>query len=227
MMHRKTTCLWLVLPVVLLIPVAVASADVISQSGVTYTYGVAPNASYPDDSFTKLKDGVSITTPDFTKCVGWQSVGTSINLATVNFDLGKAYELDQVQVNYGVYGGANVTGWSAWTVTLYSDFARTNAVYTKSFNSSDLTAADGWNQCNFGDALATGYWGHLNIAPAESAQYVQIVGTSHMAYVGETYEGWGMVAEVQFSQVVPEPSSFALLAAGLFGLVAYAWRKRK
>ena len=26
---------------------------------------------------------------------------------------------------------------------------------------------------------------------------------------------------------VPEPSTLALLASGLFGLVAYAWRKRK
>jgi hypothetical protein len=27
--------------------------------------------------------------------------------------------------------------------------------------------------------------------------------------------------------VVPEPGTLALLAAGLMGLVAYAWRKRK
>jgi len=27
--------------------------------------------------------------------------------------------------------------------------------------------------------------------------------------------------------VVPEPSTIALLASGLFGLLAYAWRKRK
>jgi len=30
-----------------------------------------------------------------------------------------------------------------------------------------------------------------------------------------------------FSQVVPEPGTLAMLAAGLIGLVAYAWRKRK
>ena len=27
--------------------------------------------------------------------------------------------------------------------------------------------------------------------------------------------------------VIPEPSSFVLLVMGMFGLVAYAWRKRK
>ena len=29
------------------------------------------------------------------------------------------------------------------------------------------------------------------------------------------------------STAVPEPSTLALLAGGLFGLVAYAWKKRK
>ena len=28
-------------------------------------------------------------------------------------------------------------------------------------------------------------------------------------------------------QLVPEPSTLALLAAGVMGLIAYAWRKRK
>ena len=34
------------------------------------------------------------------------------------------------------------------------------------------------------------------------------------------------IDNVRFS-AVPEPSTFVLLGTGLFGLLAYAWRKRK
>jgi len=40
-----------------------------------------------------------------------------------------------------------------------------------------------------------------------------------------TYTGKG--DSVEFTSVVPEPSTLALLGCGLFGLLAYAWRKRK
>ncbi|MBN1393415.1 MAG: PEP-CTERM sorting domain-containing protein [Pirellulales bacterium] len=41
--------------------------------------------------------------------------------------------------------------------------------------------------------------------------------------------GWGLKDGVQhaFLMTIPEPSTFALLIAGLIGLLAYAWRKRK
>ena len=39
--------------------------------------------------------------------------------------------------------------------------------------------------------------------------------------------GANVVDDFRISQAVPEPSTLALLAAGLVGLLAYAWRKRK
>ncbi len=37
----------------------------------------------------------------------------------------------------------------------------------------------------------------------------------------------GVIDEVRLVQIIPEPSTLALLTAGLLGLLAYAWRKRK
>jgi hypothetical protein len=38
---------------------------------------------------------------------------------------------------------------------------------------------------------------------------------------------WTGVGDTAEFKVIPEPSTLVLLASGLFGLVAYAWRKRK
>ena len=48
-------------------------------------------------------------------------------------------------------------------------------------------------------------------------------------YVGfGTYASTAQVSNLQLSAAsVPEPSTFALLVGALFGLIAYAWRKRK
>ncbi len=43
----------------------------------------------------------------------------------------------------------------------------------------------------------------------------------------DTMNHWYDQTEFTFRVVVPEPSTTVLLACGLFGLLCYAWRKRK
>ena len=50
-------------------------------------------------------------------------------------------------------------------------------------------------------------------------------------YIGTNSSGsrgfTGAIDEVVVSNLVPEPTALVLLATGLIGLLAYAWRKRK
>ena len=45
-----------------------------------------------------------------------------------------------------------------------------------------------------------------------------------MPFTESEFDGQGGVASID---AIPEPSAIVLLAMGLFGLLAYAWRKRK
>lgn len=63
-----------------------------------------------------------------------------------------------------------------------------------------------------------------NYSQLENAYY----NTSGFGYFGGTsYTNRVTVDYFQYGAAVPEPSTLALLASGLIGLLAYAWRKRK
>ena len=49
--------------------------------------------------------------------------------------------------------------------------------------------------------------------------------TSYIGFGND--DAWGYIDNVKLSVATPEPSTLALLATGLLGLLAYAWRKRR
>lgn len=67
---------------------------------------------------------------------------------------------------------------------------------------------------------------NLNLTPNEDGNYVS---AGIFFYVGSfnTSPQYGFVDDISIVRVVPEPGTLALLTCGLFGLAAYAWRKRR
>ena len=228
MLFRVTTQrLWIGLFVLALAPVAGAWGDTISSSGITYSYGVAPNGGYGDAGLTKLTDGVTFG-EYATVCAGWNSTSASKSDATITFNLSKSYLLDNIQVYYDLTGAAAISGWESWTVTMSNNADMSNPVYNHTFTTSELTTTAGWYQVPaWSDATNDGYHtGSLAVTPTQAAQYIKLVGTSQLLDCGQYgMAGWGMISEVQLSSI-PEPSVIILLTTGLFGLLCYAWRKR-
>ena len=66
-------------------------------------------------------------------------------------------------------------------------------------------------------------YGLMNINHQTNAQGQQLFSDiSHPSQIG-----YNLMGDTWASAIVPEPSSLVLLATGLLGLLAYAWRKGK
>lgn len=184
--------------------VSSAHADIIPQAGVSYSYVAAPHSNYADSTPPRLTDGLVNLNAASLDALHARSVGW-LNPASpqIRFNLGSAYLLDAVAINYSVNDGFGYRGWSGWTVQLSNNADMSSPVYTKTFSQSELEAA-GWHSEPLHVKTFDGEWlGQLAIAPAQAAQYVEIAGTQ----IGD----WGFLSEVQFSQI-PEPASLMILA---------------
>ena len=70
----------------------------------------------------------------------------------------------------------------------------------------------------------------VNISTAATSWALNTFGMSTMGSHNTTIERLGpdwFIDDVTYTGVVPEPGAFALLATGMLGLLAYAWKKRK
>jgi hypothetical protein len=154
---------------------------------------------------------------------GWMIQGTDYS-PTIVYNLGVARDLASIHVwnwnQAAADGGDNWTKQGIKDINIYT--AGTDKAFTL-LGSYALNKATG----------ADGYTGQTIAASFNDVQYVKLVGLDSW-YASDGFYDRGNnnwmnetgLAKVQFS-AVPEPSTLTLFAAGLAGLLAYVWRKRK
>jgi hypothetical protein len=154
------------------------------------------------------------------------SVSAFKSHTTINPDLGSLYYEGYSVVNFGGtlplaftrQAGTDATNWS-------------NIIGGSWYNNLDTTqnlvpAAVGAGDDNDGDTVPENLILSLLVKTGPVGQTVSFGDGTSASQFG--FSVTGAVVTEQFSVTkVPEPSTLALLGCGLFGLLAYAWRKRK
>lgn len=121
--------------------------------------------------------------------------------------------------------GTNTAQWNSFTITLSAD-GGSGGYYNYFLGPVDMTPGDdgsGLAGTNFDNTLLAKFYVTHATPSLEGKTIFSGVGGYALPQSGGVYAG-------QTTQVVvgtPEPCSLALLGCSLFGLVAYAWRKRK
>jgi hypothetical protein len=113
-------------------------------------------------------------------------------------------------------GGTFASGGNSAVTSFTEGFSMT----TNSTNDYGLAPTDYTDNGFDNTLLGVFYVGHNTWNPGDT------IWTGTCGFASHT-GGLAIGAVPSSIQIVPEPSTIALLASGLFGLLAYAWRKRK
>lgn len=136
----------------------------------------------------------------------------------VVLDLGTEYDLDYIDVwNYNHHSvpALNARGINEVRIWKADDIDGTVSASTPLYDGNFTISPTNATPMYYND--------HIALTGATGVRFVKIVVDS--THGAENCVGLGFVTFEE--NVVPEPSTLALLAASLIGLLAYAWRKRK
>ena len=223
-MTRKKFCMFNVLAITLAtVLAATGSADVITPVGVTASSTLDGNPAsnlLSSAGMTMGSDDVSTWT--------WQNVYTGIWMSsegtattyvpqTLLFDLGSAKQLSKIDV-WNFSHNEGLLGYNYWDAKGFVVFA-SDALGTvgKQLGSGTLNMVTSLPVTNQ----------RFDLSSATTTQYVLVQIDSGYAVddpPGGAY--YVDIARVRF-EGVPEPGTMILLLTGFFGLLCYAWRKRK
>lgn len=152
---------------------------------------------------------------------------TWVNMHNLTPDTPARYKAD------GTYGGD--TNSQKFYAGWYMHLAGLDGIPVFALSSTDLTPGDNlyYNAANNDTEEMPGYGfdntlvGRFLISKSTTWANGETIGMMDVAGFGSPVGGGPIPLENVPVVMVPEPSTIALLGCGLFGLLAYAWRKRK
>jgi hypothetical protein len=146
---------------------------------------------------------------------GWLSASVA-GTASIYIDMGVSYNVGQIKLwNFGGASSANTN----WGFKDFEIFLGANPNPTTEVASGTLPRGYAVNGQPYANYVADGI---INLTPGASGRYLTISGLNTQ---GDTnLKG---LSEIGVLVNVPEPSALVLCAAGMLGLLAYAWRKWK
>lgn len=218
-----------------LTPTSVAlTGDIVSAGNVNALISDASDASYVQanpgaESVGALWDAETVS----------DMVGVGFGDPTVHagvyltFDLGQAYNVSAIHAWRYIRSGTDSNG-VPYAYRSVNNYALLGSADGTTYNL--ISNVDGDAKFTYGsdatESVQTRLLANMpdaNLANAQGVRYLRMdIGSAWQGWLGDAGSHFIGLGEVAFEgTVVPEPGALTTLLLGAFGLLAYAWRKRK
>jgi hypothetical protein len=158
--------------------------------------------------------------------ISWDQLCNSTTGDQIVYEQSANYN-NNVGAVLGLVGSANIKGSGVgYDIATYPVVANTWQQFTVTYNLNAADNSDIVQVFENGKSISTADVAHSDAAPASFINDVFNIGAREGGSIGFS----GEISNFTISSglnAVPEPGSIVLLATGLIGLLAYAWRKRK
>ena len=219
---------------------AASDFSISSNPNGNWTYGYTPESGLEAGTLTEYTTGETVSTEDPYDVKVWHEpsfIDTGTYGPCIEYNAAGTYSKWSVDWTPGLlalcWSASNCASVMVWTAPA-AGTCNVSAVFTalQALEGRDANCyiSTGGSLTNLGLAsigavsynVSTGYGSQSYSNPSITVAEGDIIAFA----VGGGLEATGLNATVTLT-TIPEPSVMAILATGLFGLLAYAWRKRR